>query len=318
MSKYIQKLLALCLITSLLLLSGCSLLPQKEPELSDYEKETSKRIYTLSKEMLALLNEKYPDVEFIEVGPASYNAEEMVFLFSTTDLDLEAGEMFSIEYHGDYLSPARPQEIKGRYQDNFAGMYIDQIFRPYAEKSIKEVFSGTLAEHISGLYLSWDADGDGSVVDGPEKNSPLWIAESFDTTFAPYFNIGSLMGEKANEARVDFSLYMFRDISKDNVEDLYQEIFDFASYYKALGIGEIASIEMSIYEEKWLSNGVVDLKTFDEEAFGYYVNANKVKEIVVDSRWTSVYDFDTIEEMKAQLYLAKIENGEKDIWLGGE
>lgn len=311
----LKRYLILILVFCVLLMSGCALLPEKEPELSAYEKETAKRIYELSKEMLALLNEKYPDVEFIEVGPHSYSAKGLEFLFSTTEL--EEGEMFSIEYTGDYLSPKRPSDITGRFQDNYARMRINELFSPYAEQMIKKYLKGTLASYKGLMFVSGEAMGDGLTSNGVEKGSPRWISESFDTNYKAYFDMEIMLGEMAGEVRLDFSIVMFRDIKEDNVDDLYQEIYDLISELKSSGIMNISEFEMTIYEEKWLKNKDLDLESFDEESFGYFANANDIREIVIDSRWMNVYDFNTVEEMKAQLYVAKIENGEKDIWLGG-
>jgi len=106
----------------------------------------------------------------------------------------------------------------------------------------------------------------------------------------------------------------FKDVTKENAEELYQEMFNFVKVLKEAGIEDL-DIRIAVYDEKYLTDKRIDLENFDENVL---FNISKEQRTSFSLNDGTLKGIMTYEDFK-NVILVKSRNGnDSEKWLGGK
>jgi len=307
--KSIRKynLVILFVILSAFVFNGCSVLKMGlELTQSRETKIFHERLDEISAEFKTRYEKKYGE-EFEELGFRDIHRDGYIFWFKSKQTGVEFGS----SYYGDYLLKHFPEKMKGKFEDNYWMSRIDYAVKQHFMPDVEEIFSGQFAD----LRIQASVQQGIGIEDMDEFYA--W-ASDWDTDLSEFYDIRKLNYELNAEPMYDFLGFYFKDVTKENADELYQEMFNFVMKLKEEGIEDL-DIHISVYDEKYLTDKRIDFVSSDSTALkNSLIAASKDTQVnfnLIDGNLTTINSY---EKFLESIYVNNNKGTVLDIWLGGK
>ncbi|MCK8059039.1 MULTISPECIES: hypothetical protein [unclassified Fusibacter] len=299
-TKVLKSLLVVLLILSL---SGCALLDLdgSKARREEANKMSSERIGEINNEFERLFEQKYGE-DFEQHGIAQMDVNEIIFWFKSVD----TGLLFQSTYFGDYYKEPFTDEMTGRFRDNYwLGKISYETTQSYMPQ-IDSIFSGIFGEIEIYPYFN-------NTTEKKVKQFQAWV-EDWDTDLSDYYDPDYLMTELEKAPDISLLAVYFKTVTKENVDELYGEVYNMVMELKATGVKKM-NIQFEIYDEKYLTDGTVDLENFDKDKI--YQESGKQR-IALNTRNLILDEVKSLNDLKNVLYVVERNGENTDVWLGGQ